>query len=312
MIWLRNILLLVVMTTIISCGNAGKRGDHSSEGGTDEARYALRIPQAPPALQGEAAAAYLRDNWWREFDFGDTLQLQHFDKNEFARFFARYTMLLPADGAYGYMSELMQKASLSKPMFDYFMLIAEGVLHDPNSELRDDEKYIPILEAALQSDYLDEYEKAPYRYDLNIARQNRMGQPANDFAYTTADGRTSRLYELRAEHILIFISNPGCGMCGDVKDRLLSSPIVTDRVSRGELKVLVIYPDEDLTAWREGLNDYPSQWINAYDKGGVITRDNLYDLRAIPALYLLDAEKCVLAKDCTDVGFIEKLIADSQ
>ena len=310
--WLRNILLLVVMTTIISCGNARKRGDHSSVCGTDAARYALRAPQAPPALQGEAAVAYLRDNWWREFDFGDTLQLQQIDKGEFARFFARYTMLLPADSADSYMSELMQKASQSKPMFDYFMHVAEGVLHDPNSDFRDDEKYIPVLEAALQSNYLDEYEKAPYRYDLNIASQNRVGQVANDFAYTTADGRTSRLYELGAEHILIFISNPGCGMCGDVKEQLLSSPVVTDKVARGKLKVLVIYPDEDLAAWRDGLGDYPPQWINAYDKGGVITRDNLYDLRAIPALYLLDAEKRVLAKDCTNVGLIEKLVADSQ
>ena len=309
--WLRNILLLVVMTTIISCGNARKRGDHSSVGGIDEARYALRAPQAPPALQDEAAVAYLRDNWWREFDFCDTLQLQQIDKGEFARFFARYTMLLPADSADSYMSELMQKASQSKPMFDYFMHVAEGVLHDPNSDFRDDEKYIPVLEAALQSNYLDEYEKAPYRYDLNIARQNRVGQVANDFAYTTADGRTSRLYELGAEHILIFISNPGCPMCRDVSEQIQSSPLMNELIERGTLKVLVIYPDADLEAWREHLADYPSAWICAYNEGQVIERERLYDLRAIPSLYLLDSGKRVMAKDCVDVAYIEELISQA-
>jgi hypothetical protein len=76
--------------------------------------------------------------------------------------------------------------------------------------------------------------------------------------------------------------------------------------------VLVIYPDKDLEAWREHLGDYPSSWINAYDKGGVITEQNLYDLKAIPALYLLNKDKIVMAKDCTDVEYIEHLISEAE
>ncbi|MBQ9961148.1 MAG: DUF5106 domain-containing protein, partial [Firmicutes bacterium] len=38
------------------------------------------------------------------------------------------------------MKNLMQKASASKPMFEYFLFLAEQVLHDPNSPLRDDER----------------------------------------------------------------------------------------------------------------------------------------------------------------------------
>ena len=47
------------------------------------------------------------------------------------------------------------------------------------------------------------------------------------------------------------------------------------------------------------------------DRPGV-TRDRLYDLKAIPALYLLDSEKMVMAKDCTDVEYVEHLISEAE
>ena len=204
----------------------------------------------------------------------------------------------------------MQRASTSKRMYTYFLMLAEGVLHDPNSPLRNDEKYIPVLENAVQSQWLDEYERMPYEYDLEIARQNRIGRTANDFSYTLASGRTATLHNIKADYTLIFISNPGCPMCREVKEQITTSPMLQELIERKELKVLVIYPDTDLEAWREHLQDYPSSWINGYDADQRIEKERLYDLKAIPALYLLDKQKRVMAKDCTDVAYIEKLLSE--
>mgnify|MGYP002527024690 FL=1 len=41
------------------------------------------------------------------------------------------------------------------------------------------------------------------------------------------------------------------------------------------------------------------EWINGYDKKQTIEQNNLYDLKAIPTLYLLDKDKTVLLKDVT-------------
>ena len=83
------------------------------------------------------------------------------------------------------------------------------------------------------------------------------------------------------------------------------SPIINDRLQKGTLKILAIYPDEQLDEWYKHLAEMPAKWINGYDKGSLIERENLYSLRAIPALYLLDKNKCVLVKDSTNVGEIE-------
>ncbi len=301
------IILSVAMSLLLSCGGRGAQS--ASQGSSEDARhYEFRFPQMPALLQGEAAKSYMRTHLWDNFDFEDTVQLSHLNRKEMERVFSIYVATIPAAEAGPYMAQLMRRASVSKPMFDYFLSLAEAVLHEPNSLERDDEKYIAVLEVALASDLLDEYEKMPYIHDMRMASQNRVGHRANDFTYTTADGRSGQMWALTADYTLIFISNPDCPMCRTVKEQIACSSLLSALISDGRLKVLVIYPDEDLTLWREHVGDYPKEWINAYDKGCVLSREELYDLKAIPALYLLDKEKRVLVKDSTDVVCIENII----
>ena len=104
---------------------------------------------------------------------------------------------------------------------------------------------------------------------------------------------------------MLFIYNPGCAMCREIREAITSSPMLSEMIERGRLKVLALYPDEDLTEWRDYRDHIPASWINAYDKGCVVRDRELYDLKAIPALYLLDRDKRVLVKDGTDPGQIE-------
>ena len=264
---------------------------------------------APSTLSEKQKKEYMREHYWDKFDFTDTILIERLDSSKMLTAFAVYAVgYVPDTLAYKYMPRLMKRASTSKRMYNYFMWLAQTVLYDPNSPLRSDERYIPVLESAVQSEWLDEYERMPYEYDLEIARKNRVGQLSNDFVYTLASGETHRMHSIEADYTLIFISNPGCPMCRDVKEQILSSPMLQELIERKQLRVLVLYPDADFAAWREHLSDYPASWINAYDAEQRIDKERLYDLKAIPALYLLDSEKRVLAKDCTDVEYIENLL----
>ncbi len=318
---MRYVIISIFLSLFLSGFTACKQRTLQAEKSADEAKEQSEvmkpvrkfIPALPPStLKPEEHRAYMVDHYWDKFDFSDTLFIAEVDTAHMATAFAIYAAgYVPDSLAHSAMSRLMKKASTSRCMFDYFLMLAEGVLHDPNSPLRNDEKYIPVLEAAVKSPYYDEYERMPYEFDLKIAMQNRVGHKANDFVYTLASERSARMHNVKAEYLLIFISNPGCPMCRDIREQLMASPLLNELSERGKFKVLVIYPDNDLAAWREHLGDYPASWINAYDKGGVITQERLYDLKAIPALYLLDKDKRVMAKDCTDVEYIEHLISEA-
>lgn len=291
----------------VSCG-----GRRSRPASTETTAAAPRVflPALPPsALPPEQRAEYLRWHYWDRFDFSDTTFLSEADTAQLVEAYARYIVLLstqPADGAP--MDSLMRRASASRRMLDYFAWLGSEVLHDPNSPLRNDELYIPVLRAVLASPWYDEYERIGPAYELETALQNRVGQRANDFSYTLASGRTGTLYGVEAEYVLVFINNPDCPMCGDLREAIVSSPMLSEMIERGRLKVVSIYPDEDLAAWRAHREQIPAAWIDGYDAGCVIRSTNSYDLKAIPALYLLDRDKRVLVKDATDVARIEEAI----
>lgn len=302
----RTLVLILAAVGLAACGGRAPRRPAATTAETP----AVFLPAiAPAALAPEERVEWLRWHYWDNFDFADTAFLARADTLQLFEAYARYVQLLfsvPTDGAP--MDSLMRRAAVSRPMLDYFAMLADRVLGDPNSPLRNDEFYIPVLRAQLSSPWYDEYERLAPEYRLLLASQNRIGQPANDFRYTLASGATGSLYGLRAEYVLLFINNPGCPMCREIREAISASPMLTELIEHGRLRVLALYPDENLDEWRAYREQIPASWINAYDDGCVLREKGLYDLSAIPSLYLLDAQKRVLVKDATDVALVEEVI----
>lgn len=271
--------------------------------------YHFRYVHAPMQATEDQQFAYMRDHFWDKFDFADTLYCTKADTIEMCRAYAAYVQNFVGPMNQAPIRKLMERASVSKRMFDYFVMLSDKVLHDPNSPLRSDELYIAVLEAQIASPHYDKYEKIAPEYDLRIVSQNRIGRKANDFAYTLKSGRTRNLYSLNSDFIIIYINNPGCSMCRDISEQLKQSQIISELLCNGRLKIVAIYPDENLDEWHKHYSEIPSSWINGYDKGCHIRRENLYNVSAIPALYLLDKEKIVLVKDSTNVGEIEYILS---
>ena len=307
------IFIALFALSLIACGGSTSQQQGRGEVAQTGEPMLFQPPVPPALLSEEQQRSYMVAHYWDNFDFADTTLLSEIESQQLLTAFTVYVAGYVTDlEAAEPMRRLMLNASASRQMLDYFMQMAEFVLHDPNSQYRSDEKYIPVLEVASSSPLYDEVERMPYEHDLQMARQNRVGSVANDFRYTLASGSSAMMSSIEADYLLIFISNPGCAMCRDVRESILASSLLGELIQRGRLKILVLYPDEDLVAWREHLGDYPSTWINAYDKGQVITRERLYDLKAIPSLYLLDKGKRVVAKDATDVREVEYKIMLSE
>ena len=304
MIQLRFFPLLLLGASLLfaCCGNSSAPTNRTATQPT----FHFQPPQPPFHLDRDGQIDYLRHHYWDRFDFGDTLAIKGVDTAIMVQHFGLYTMLIskPEPNTKA-IEALFKRAASSRPMLDLFLFLAEQVLHDPNSPMRNDELYIPVLEAQLATDFYDEYERIAPAYDLAMAKKNRIGQPANDLRFTTADGQTSSLYKLKAERLLIFFNNPDCAMCKELREQIGASPRCSEALRSGRLKILALYPDEDLDAWHRYRPNIPNSWINSYDKGCRIREEELYQIDAIPSLYLLDEQKRVLVKDATDVQLIE-------
>jgi hypothetical protein len=192
----------------------------------------------------------------------------------------------------------------------------------------DEEVYLHCLSGILAARSLQELEKMQYEYQHRICSLNRVGTPGADFAFrqlvsanhlpdsshqmyspTPPKGYADKtLYKnVKGEYTLLFFNNPDCSACGEILDAIKNSHLA-ELVHQKKLAVVAMYTDEDLSAWARNREKYPKEWIYAFDHKLVLRDNNIYGLRAIPSLYLLDQDKRVILKDATVDKVINALL----
>lgn len=288
-----------------SSGNASSKADSVQQ----DTIKAFTLPAIPPMLtEPELRADYLVKHYWDNVNFADTNYIHHPEITEQA--WADYCDILnhvPLATAQAAIKKAIAQAEKGKKMYDHLTELADKYLYDPNSPMRNEEFYIPVLEAMTTSSILNETEKIRPQARLELALKNRKGTKALDFTYTLASGAQSTLYQIKAEYTLLFINNPGCHACAEGIEAIKNSAIINQLMDKNRLKVLALYPDEELDEWKKHRSDFPGEWINGYDKALTLKMENRYDLRAIPTLYLLDKDKRVILKDAPATAIEEYL-----
>ncbi|OPZ98488.1 MAG: hypothetical protein BWY72_00805 [Bacteroidetes bacterium ADurb.Bin416] len=239
-------------------------------------------------------------HYWDTVALTDSMVATHPEVGE--QVFADYVLLLrnvPPEVAQEGLRQFVDKLVPSDKVFLFYKGLFDKYLYDPNSPYRQEELYEAFLQAVIDQPQLGDLYKIGPRELISLVRRNKPGTLATDFSYTLSNGNTKRLYGLTTEFVLVYFNNPDCHECAVVTEKLQASPRIRKYLTAGRLSLLSLYTDEDLAAYWSTLDSRPGNWINAYDDKAVVKNQSLYDLKAIPALYLLDKEKKVLLKDVT-------------
>lgn len=193
--------------------------------------------------------------------------------------------------------EQAQAADTLSEVFSRFSEIVSRYMYDPNSPMRNEDFYLPFVSGLASSKFTSETMRPAYAHDARMCSMNRFGTQVPDFAFRTLSGRTLRLYGIKAEYSMLFFSNPGCHACKGIIDEVMARPYIEDMIARKKLAVINVYIDEQIDEWKAYAPTYPDCWYSGYDPEYIIRQDLLYNVRAIPSLYLLDSEKRVIMKD---------------
>jgi hypothetical protein len=258
-------------------------------------------PQLPSTISDPVAQAnYLSEHFWDSFNFNDTLNIHLPDLAE--QIFPHYLMALfyaDKNVADKEIEKTLSKADAEETgvVYAFFVKNFKNYLYDPNSPMREEEYYMSVLKYILASKRTGVTELERAQFELDMAMKNRKGEKAADIKYTLPSGKTGTLYDIKAQYTLLFFYNPDCHGCADMIEQLKASPILNQGLQSDEIKLLAFYPDEDLSIWKKHFADIPAEWINGYDKNRVVELKKVYDLKAIPTLYLLDVDKRVIGKD---------------
>lgn len=169
-------------------------------------------------------------------------------------------------------------------------------LNDPNSPVRNDELYIKVLENLLASNPINEAVKLRADDSLKRLNVNRPGRMASNFKYINRLGIVKNLYEPTSKLTLLVFYDPECSHCGEILKSLSTEEIINTEIRNNQLDVVAIYAEGKRKIWEETKGNMPQNWEVGYDLAGVLDHD-LYDLPAMPTIFLLDQEKKVILKD---------------
>ena len=291
----------MIILCMVACGSTGNKSQdiNEQEVKQEPKKRGFQLPDVPVMLNTpELRAAYVSEHYWDHFDFADTAYIHLPDITEQAIVnFMDLMNYVPQEVEDLAIQTLYQKAAPHSPMLWHFWETMSSYWHDPNSPLKNEEKFIGMCKNIEAVPQVEEVLRQRAAYARTLAEKNRVGMKAADFVYTLESGKQGRLHQLKAEYTLVFFYNPDCEMCTDIKQEMKNSVLLQNLVRNGQMKVLTVYPDEDLNLWRQHLSEMKESWINAYDKGQVLTIEQRYDLSSIPSFYLLDKDKKVLLKD---------------
>ncbi|MCD8289886.1 MAG: DUF5106 domain-containing protein [Prevotella sp.] len=263
-------------------------------------QYELPLPEMPEGMTDpKERAAYILRHFWDEMDFSDTGRSHDGKLMEvnFVNFISLFPhadeQVLPPS-----VRILLNGVATDSIALNIITDLAEKYLSDPDSPMRSENYYIIFLEQLLSIPEIPEASRIRPASQLETARKNRPGKIASDFSYTTREGELRTLLDTESNMMLLIFYDPACPHCKDILDEVNGSLFLKDLIANNTIYVLAIYTEGDRQLWDDTKSNMPQTWTVGIDETGIV-ENSIYDLPAMPVMYLLDNSKTVLLKDPT-------------
>ncbi len=272
---------------VISC-QSGRT--NSTEAGEDRAES----DTVASTIQGDLKLL----KYWKDFDFSNTdlVKSPQIGERKFVDFLDALSSVSDSVGFEAIRAHL-RLAEVNKDGFDYYIGQYEHYLYDPNSSMRNELYYQPVLEYLIHSPNTDKTSRIRHQMILKLVNQNKPGEKANDVNFVDTKGHNRTLETEVSEYKILFFYDPTCTTCAGKITDLGNSKASNDLVDQGRLKIIAISLVPDQKLWEDDQSSIPANWLNGFDSNGEVLGKGLYNILAYPTFYLLNSENKVLTKD---------------
>ncbi len=251
---------------------------------TAQEEYA--VPAVPDTITTVTARAdYAVSHYWERYDFSNAQLLQREGYTEQA--LSNFIALL------GYASAQVQQqavnqwltsAAANQETFCFMVDMADKYLNDQESPLHNDHLYLLVARHIIDSSAANDAQRQRAQFMVNLLTGNAVGTIAPDFSFRDMEGHEykSQTSNLKSQILLVFL-DPDCERCQDLLFRLRHSSALHTAETKGQLTTAFVNVTESPEA------------------------EQHYDLRQLPKMYLLDAERRIILRDCDYYQLMEQL-----
>lgn len=263
-------------------------------------RFSFELPQPPQHYYQNRGMLmhYYAEHAFDYFAFEDvrmiTTPMAVYRLREFC---GNLLYMQPTEGA-RLTDVLLTKAQTSPETYLFFFNWLEKTFGAIGTSYWNEEIYRTMLRNALDYKDLTSSKHNACQREYDLLNRNLEGTQIPDFHILWSDDTKTSLYDVESEYTLLYFQNPDCPTCTEVRGRLAVNEDLNKAIASGRLKVVTIYFEDDEALWRRYLAEKANpNYLHGWDYLNEINSKNLFDLRAIPYMFLLDKDKKVLKKD---------------
>lgn len=169
--------------------------------------------------------------------------------------------------------------------------IKSNVMGDENIWVRLYEKYILDKDVS----WIEDAQKSELRKMYEIVKHNRLGMKAHNLVLQSIDGATINTNNIKAEYTVLYFYDPSCTHCQTETPKLYNE-LYRKYKSKG-VEIIAVNIGRDKQEWEQFIaKNKLTDWINCSDFGLKSSYWMYYDTSGIPAVFVLNKNKIIVAK----------------
>lgn len=173
--------------------------------------------------------------------------------------------------------------------------MAEAWIYSDSASYRSEELYSKFVDAAVANKKIPEADRQHFRAQKLILDNSSVGKVVPDIVLTKADGSTTTFAADTSDYTVLFIYEPDCLDCTFARVRLAADMVLNQLNDAGIVRVMSLYAGEPDAAFSAAVTAFPEKWLNVASAETA----KYFDMRVKPAIYYLDKEHRIIAKDLT-------------
>lgn len=282
--------------------------DQSASGVNDDGPIYLaplfEYPSAPEEITDfNEKCGWLVDNFWNQLDVKGTQPVDQAKLNDAFGVYAVACQYAPKEKAEASADKLLKSLQKNPTLLLQMIKAAEEKLYGPRADVWIDELYVKFLRAGIDNKKLPKTRKARLESQLRQLEGSMIGGAPAMFDFTRANGEAARYFPMSTPTVIIF-GDPDCDDCRKSRLRMEVNVAFNRAVTDGKINVLYIIPDAE-SGWENKVTEYPRNWtVGASD-----TVAELYDMRAIPQIYLVGSDGKILGKNLSSQQAMTQALA---
>ncbi len=264
---------------------------------------AQRDPELPdppllPDGQQDTDAMYqlYKEKFFNNIDFSDERLLYTPVYHSRLRIFFNNVLIQHPDSIIREAERILDKAKASSEVFRYTLSFI--TTNAESSQMMGmDKVFVHMVENYYLTDAVDWLPKdrvEQLKSRIGKMKTLLMGNVAPNLRVQDPGGKTVTLYDIEAEYLVLYFWDSECVFCEHAAPHLINAH---ENLREEGVKVFAINSEADRERWLQALATYPGEWIHGHAMTNMANPMDVYNIFAIPTIYILDREKNILAKD---------------